>query len=280
VQVRLAARLSGFRRPTLWLNDVTYAPLIAATGWPSLYDITDDWLLAPASERELERLRRLDELALQRADEVVVCSTALAESRGARRAVRLIPNAVDSEHFREPRPRPSDLPGPPVAVYAGSLHEARLDVALIRDVANALPHVAIALVGPDALEPSSRRALTELPNIRLLGAKPYRDVPAYLQHANVLIVPHRVTPFTDSLDPIKAYECVAVSKPTVATPVAGFRELHPMVTLASGDEFAQAVAGALRSAAPVGLASALPSWEERAQEFEQVLRQCRPPRPR
>ncbi len=40
----------------------------------------------------------------------------------------------------------------------------------------------------------------------LLGARPSADVPAYLQHADVLVVPHIVTPFTDSLDPIKLYE--------------------------------------------------------------------------
>ena len=50
-------------------------------------------------------------------------------------------------------------------------------------------------------------------------------MPGYLQHADVVIVPHVVSPFTESLDPIKAYECLAVGRPTVATPVPGFREL-------------------------------------------------------
>ena len=81
-QLRLAVRRIGFERPVLWINDVTYAPLIEQTGWPSLYDVTDDWLLAPSPPRELERLRRLDALALAHADEVVVCSPALAKSRG------------------------------------------------------------------------------------------------------------------------------------------------------------------------------------------------------
>ena len=109
-QLRLAVRRIGFARPVLWINDVTYAPLIERTGWPSLYDVTDDWLLAPSPPRELERLRRLDALALAQADEVVVCSPALAESRGTTRPVSLVPNGVDVEHFRRPRPRPPDLP--------------------------------------------------------------------------------------------------------------------------------------------------------------------------
>ena len=63
-QLRFAVRRIGFERPVLWINDVTYAPLIERTGWPSLYDVTDDWLLAPLPQRERERLRRLDALAL------------------------------------------------------------------------------------------------------------------------------------------------------------------------------------------------------------------------
>jgi hypothetical protein len=96
LQVVGAARLFGLSRPTLWINDVTYSPLIATTGWPTVYDVTDDWLLAPFKARELERLGRLDELGVRAANEVVVCSSALAESRGAQRAVSLIPNAVES----------------------------------------------------------------------------------------------------------------------------------------------------------------------------------------
>ena len=46
----------------------------------------------------------------------------------------------------------------------------------------------------------------------------------YLQHADVLVVPHVVTSFTDSLDPIKLYEYQAVGRPVVSTPVAGFRD--------------------------------------------------------
>src|SRR6185312_9140461 len=90
MQVRAAARQFGLSRPALWINDVTYAPLIEETGWRSVYDVSDDWLLAPFAEREISRLRQLDELALHAADQVVVCSQALAETRGAARSVWLV----------------------------------------------------------------------------------------------------------------------------------------------------------------------------------------------
>lgn len=270
-QVRATARVLGFSRPILWVNDVTYAPLIASTNWPALYDVTDDWLLAPFSSRELERLRRLDDMATREAAEVVVCSPALAKSRGASRPVTLIPNGVDVDHFRRPRDRPSDLPGSPVAVYVGSLHDARLDVGLIGNVARALPEVSFAFVGPNSLSDESRRVFEELSNVFSLGPRPYERVPGYLQHADVVIVPHQVSPFTESLDPIKAYECLAVSTPTVATPVAGFRELRAALHVVDREVFAERIAEVLSQRAPTTTAAQPAGWRERATEFEQAL---------
>lgn len=277
IQARLAARAVGFKRPTLWVNDVTYAPLIARTKWPSLYDVTDDWLLAPSLPREHERLRRLDELALEQADEVVVCSPALAASRGANRTVTLVPNGVDAAHFRRPRPRPGDLPEAPTAVYLGTLHDARIDVELVVELATTFPELKLVLVGPDALGVASHQMLEALPNLFLLGPRPYRDAPAYLQHADVVIVPHRVSDFSETLDPIKAYECMAIETPTVATPVAGFREHDNdgVIVIASREDFTDRVEAALthprqvhRPAVPLG-------WDVRAAAFQAALGRAR-----
>jgi len=58
----------------LWINDSTYAPLVERTGWPSVYDVTDDWLLVDAGPREQERQQRNDATLLRTVSEVVVCS--------------------------------------------------------------------------------------------------------------------------------------------------------------------------------------------------------------
>jgi teichuronic acid biosynthesis glycosyltransferase TuaH len=183
-----------------------------------------------------------------------------------------VQNGVDERHFRRRQPRPSDLPGSPVAVYVGTLHDTRIDVALIDELARSLADVNIALVGPDSLTLESRRLLRGSPNVFLLGPRPYADVPAYLQHADVIVVPHAVNPFTESLDPIKAYECLAAGTPTVATPVAGFRELGDAIRLAERDDFSAAVVSALANdGRPHASGIALSSWHDRAEQFERVL---------
>src|SRR5690606_32707727 len=97
----------------LWVNDPGGAEVLAATGWPSLYDITDDWLVAERPEAELARLHRQEAELFAFCREVVVCSPALERTKSQQRAVILVPNAVDLEAYRTLQPRPADLPPSP-----------------------------------------------------------------------------------------------------------------------------------------------------------------------
>ena len=223
-----------------------------------------------------------ENLLLDRAEAVVVCSPELARTRGRTRPVELIPNGVDVELFRPPRPRPAALPAGPVALYVGTLHTERVDVELVLDLAAARPDVQVVLVGPNSLPAEETARLERVPTVHLLGPRPYEQVPAFMQHADVIIVPHQVNPFTESLDPIKAYECLAVGRPTVATPVAGFRDLGPPVVVADRGEFAAAVTAALASAPdpgpPVGADDAgVPTWHHRAESMASLMDRVRPP---
>ena len=129
-QVLRATTKVGFTRPVLWINDSNYAGLPDRTGWPSVYDVTDDWTLADGDTSLLTRERANDARLTAQADEVVVCSPGLVTSRGAERPVHLIPNGVDIDHLRAATTRPSDLPAGRVALYQGTLSDGRLDLDL------------------------------------------------------------------------------------------------------------------------------------------------------
>lgn len=266
-------------RPVLWVNDAAYAPLLRRTGWPAVYDITDDWLLSSLPPRQRARLETDESTLMAQADAVVVCSAELAKSRGQTRPVDLIGNGVDLEHFRAPQPRPATLPPAPTAVYVGTLHEERVDVDLVLRLAAERPDLQIVLVGPDSLATPDSARLRTCANVHLFGPVPYEEVPAFLQHADVVIVPHRVNAFTESLDPIKAYECLAVGRPTVSTPVAGFRELGPPVRTAESEGFVAAVSAALAEGRAAGIlappAVPVPSWKERAHAAASVIQRVR-----
>lgn len=225
--VRRAAARLGMSSPVLWINDPGWAHLVSATGWPALYDITDDWGAADRPPREHRRILANDQRLMEVCDAVVVCSPSLAESKGGTRPVHLIRNAVDTARYREPLTRPADLGEGRFALYVGTLHEDRLDVELCRRMGESLAAAgaSLVLIGPNALSSANTELLEQAPGVRVLGARPHQQIPAYMQHSDLLVVPHIVDEFTDSLDPIKLYEYQAAGRPIAAVPVAGFREL-------------------------------------------------------
>jgi glycosyltransferase involved in cell wall biosynthesis len=273
-RVVAAATHIGLHDPVLWINDPAGATLLERTGWPALYDITDDWLAARRSEAEHARLVQHETYLLANCREVVVCSPHLAETKSARVPVTLVQNAVDTEAYRVQHARPGDLPAGPAAVYVGTVHRDRMDVDLCVATARASAGVGrLVLVGPDLLGREDRQRLTEA-GVLLTGPRPFTEVPAYLQHARVLVVPHVVDDFTDSLDPIKVYEYRAARRPVVSTPVAGFREQagRNAVTVASGEAFAAAVREALASEAePAVPIDGVPTWSDRVAQVRNVL---------
>ncbi len=273
----------GWTAPTLWVNDPGWAGLVTETGWPAMYDVTDDWLEAVRSRREHERLVRNEAVLMRHCREVVVCSPALERAKGAVRPVRLVPNAVDVDRFRAPTVRPGDLPEGPTAVYVGTLHEDRLDVDLVARTGAALAAVGagtLVLVGPDALSASNSARLRAQPGVRVLGPRANAAVPAYLQHADVLVVPHVVDDFTDSLDPIKLYEYRAVGRPVVSTPVAGFRSVGGGgLLLRDGEGFVDAIRTALVGVRVASVVVDVPDWTSRVEALGAVLADVERPAP-
>ena len=277
--VMRAADSLDMRHPLLWINDPGAVAVAERSGWPMLYDITDDWLAADRPPAERQRAAANEARLLGLAGEVVVCSPELVRRKSTSRSVTLIPNAVDADAYRRPSARPADLPDGPVALYLGTVHPDRIDVDLCEATARALGEAGtLVLVGPNLLAAEQAARLRDA-GARLLGPRARDAVIGYLQHADVLVVPHVVTEFTDSLDPIKLYEYQAVGRPVVSTPVAGFRDADdPRITIASGDAFAEAVAAAVPAASrfPDGADGPVADWSERVTAMAAVVHRLDP----
>lgn len=277
--VMRATRKRGMREPLLWINDPSAITLSMASGWATLYDMTDDWLTADRPAGELARVAAAEEHLLAYAAEVVACSPELVRRKGPSRPaertpITLIQNAVDTAAYRLPTTRPLDLPSGPVAVYVGTLHEDRIDVALCEQTAQALgAEGSLVLVGPNALAPEGSERLRRAGAV-ILGPRSRDVVIGYLQHADVLVVPHVVTTFTDSLDPIKLYEYQAVGRPVVSTPVAGFRDADdPRIAIAAGEAFVHSVRDVATAPRRPGAESVVrvADWQDRVRAMARVL---------
>jgi glycosyltransferase involved in cell wall biosynthesis len=161
---------------------------------------------------------RGDEAAMiGEADDLIGTARPLVRSlAAAKRPVHYLPNAVDLELFA-PLPRdtapPADAPrGDVNLVYAGALWGDWFDWDLIVAIAAARPSWTIALIRDP---PRTERALPA--NVRLLGLKPQRALPAYLATADACLIPFRRTPLTEGVSPLKFFEYLAMRRPVIAT---------------------------------------------------------------
>ncbi len=203
---------------TPWLEALPFRAII--------YDCIDD-LSVQTPRPELARLFRdwEDEL-LEHASGAVVTAETLGADIRARRpqlALQTIRNGVDPQRFREiaaSAPGPLDLPtsGRPIVGFVGALYEW-IDWPLITRVARRLPELDFVFVGPVDGR-SDPAAAAALPNVRLLGPRPYGVVPSYMAGFDVCWVPFSQDRISSAANPVKIYEYLALGKPVVSTPVA------------------------------------------------------------
>ncbi len=269
--------------PILWVNDHNaYSAVRSLPRQCLVYDITDDWTTFQQNEAARKRIIDADRWLCQNADAVIVCSEKLFESKKSLvppDRLFVVPNGVDIEHYRDcsqPNVDQQKSIANPVFGYTGSIHDQRLDVALVEGIAKRMTTGKLRFVGPDMLEPASRDRLLRTGKVEFCGPIPYEQLPQAMRAMDVMIVPHLVTPFTESLNPLKLWEYLASGKPIISTPVAGFRDYSKLIHLASSvEEFYQSMLQAL--AEPPDLRSrrqaavAGHSWGARLEQIDRIL---------
>ncbi|MCC7448633.1 MAG: glycosyltransferase [Anaerolineae bacterium] len=163
----------------------------------------------------------------------------------------LFPSGVEIDHYapaanRSAFPRPADLAGieGPILGFFGVIDE-RMDLVLIDHIARACPNWHLVMLGPVAK--ISPEDLPQSPNIHYLGGKSYDELPAYLAHFDVALMPFALNEATRYISPTKTLEYMAAHKPIVSTPVHDVVELYGgVVRIADTPEaFVQQVSAAL-----------------------------------
>jgi UDP-galactopyranose mutase len=101
-------------------------------------------------------------------------------------------------------------------MYVGVLDE-RINMRLIDAVAAARPDWSVVLVGP--VVKVDTRELPSRPNVFWLGMKPYAELPNYLAHADVGIMPFALNEATRYISPTKTPEYLAAGLSVVSTPI-------------------------------------------------------------
>jgi glycosyltransferase involved in cell wall biosynthesis len=224
--VRRAARRLGMRAPILWAYVPQAEVLIDALD-PSLivYHCVDD--IAAQERIDTASFRAAENRFAARADLVLASAPALAERlRQISSNVLDAPNVADTELFAgalgpgRVDPAMAALPSPRI-VFTGAIVSIKLDMPLIVELARLRPGWSFALVGPigpgDPSTDVSR--LRAEPNIHLLGARSYAELPDVLRGADAGLIPYARNQLTRSIFPMKVYEYLAAGLAVVSTPL-------------------------------------------------------------
>ena len=203
----------------LWIDNVFYSFLLDKVDHGvSIYRMADELSDYPrygeghhAVEREL----------IERADIVLAVTNRLLEKakeiRGEDRVTLLTPNGVDFDHFdRDERELPGeyrDMPRP-IAVFLG-VFNAWYNPQLVFRLAEELPDVSFVIISP-RMPGAERRSY---PNLFTIGPVPYEDVPPYLRHADVGLVPLTFTRKQPVVLALKALQYMAAGLPYVCSSV-------------------------------------------------------------
>ena len=239
-----------------------------------LYDANDDPLGFPGTPAWVASYL---ERTLERADVVVSCSAALAARLGAHgaRQITVIGNGAELEHFMTPID-PARVPAAiratprPRIGYAGAIAEW-FDFDLIAELAAAYPAATLLLVGPVAapVQAAAAALARAHPNVVFAGRVAYEDLPHWVAHFDVALIPFKIGPATDVLNPNKLYEYLAAGLTVVSFAYSpDIEAFGTWVHLArSRAQFVRAVGEALaapRDPAALRAIAMQHSWDARA----------------
>jgi glycosyltransferase involved in cell wall biosynthesis len=182
-------------------------------GWPIIYDCIDEHY----GFGNVNNARLDEELKLFRDSDLVLTTSSFLYKK-ARRVTNktlYIPNAGEFDHFKQP-PQNDLLDNikKPIAGYYGAIADW-FDNETIEYVATKNPDVNFVFIGHTF--GSNIANLEKLSNVHFLGEKPYRELPLYLYHFDVCLIPFKLTPLIKATHPVKFYEYLASGKPVIST---------------------------------------------------------------
>ncbi len=280
----------GLKRQWLW----TYNPLASeffnlASFSCRVYHCVDEIKAQPGMPVEI--LASAEERLAPQVDVIFTTSPRLTETRKLWNAnTHYLPNVADFAHFNTALDAQTAIPADLLSIsaprlgFVGAISGYKLDFRLIRQIAELRPDWSIVLIGEvgegDPWTDSS--LLHGLPNLHLLGPRPYSELPSYLKGFDVSLLPNQINEYTDAMFPMKFFEYLAAGRSVVSVDLKAIREYADVVFVAETPEgFVSAVEKILSGAGPdadLGLSLACEyTYEVRTQQMLDLIKEvCGP----
>lgn len=225
------------------------------------------------------RLRAQEEELCRKAGVVFATARSLVERRRPfNPETHLALHGVDYHHFAaalaDTVSLPRDLAGcqRPILGFFGWIHDW-IDLNLIGYLAERRPNWTIALIGEASVD---TRPLQRFSNVRLLGRRPYAELPAYCKAFSVGLLPFAVNDLTKAVNPIKLREYLSAGLPVVSTDLPEVRGYEGCRVARSNEEFLLACDQAVATDSEAlrhrrSMATAGETWEARVNEISRIV---------
>jgi len=284
--LKICLKRQGIMPTVLFLNHPTDLHLAGFFGERvSCWWVYDELSLCSEGSYYSNMLNKIEHKNIHRIDLVLASSRKQCEKRKEIHPnVFYIPNGVDFTYFKRAMKskasEPDDLrpiPRPRIG-YIGNIENVRLDYNLLEETAKIHPEWSFVLIGWVSGGAEEKvKSLTQLQNVYVLPYKPHAKIPIYLKGFDVGLIPFKVTPFSNAMNPLKLYEYLAVGLPVVSTMLDELKCYSKIISISwNVDDFVFLIEKALQDNSPDKVLNRISfaqqnSWDQRVEEMSSIL---------
>ena len=241
-----------------------------------IYHCVDEY--SAFSDIPTEPIARLERELLKKADLVAVSAEILYQTKIEHNSnTFLIRHGVDFNHFKtaldEATKIPEEiknLPRPVIGLYG--LIEDWIDIELLEKTARHFSEGSLVIIGKIKTDISR---IENLPNVHILGRKPYQTLPAYCKGFDVALNPFVINELTLAANPLKVREYLAAGLPVISTDIPEVVILKNCRIGQNHEDFISQIEEALKNPGPQKAISDSvknESWEARVDELREIMK--------
>lgn len=278
LQLRIALWYCGMSKPIIWVA-IPSAADVAESLHPKLvvYQVSDKYDQNEDSLLSKDVIRTLHSRLIKMASAVLYSGRKLFDEATDVPHRVYLQQAVDFDHFAIPAletaQEVASIPSP-VLGYFGAM-DFVMDIPLMMEVARRRPNWHWVMIGMR----SNLMQAVDVPNIHFLGTRPYSDLPQYLRHFDVCVLPWNLSSkFTAYGSAIKVREYMASGKPIVMAPLFEYLQTPGIRFYDGPEDFIAKVEDALandtasdRMMRQTAVADC--TWDVRAREVGTLIRE-------
>lgn len=219
-----------------WVVFPAWTPLVLKLrkeyGWKVMYDCLD----AHAEFSNVNAIRAEEERLLIKESDLVTASSQYLYKQAQNirdDGIVYLPNACEFHHFSKLPPNDLVRVKKPIMGYIGAINDW-FDTDLVEFLVTRKSNWNFVFIGE--VNDSAAERLRRYANVHFLGEMIYHDLPQFIHHFDVCLIPFKDIPLIRATNPVKFYEYLASGKPIVSTKIPELEQYNQLCYIAENKE--------------------------------------------